>query len=208
MGNKRYTSDVAFTPQVKEEQEKRGSREGYQRMVEKNDWQTTVTPDLTAFLATTDSFYLATATADGQPYIQHRGGAPGFLRVIDEKTLGFADFSGNRQYLSIGNLAENARAHIFIMDYANKRRVKLWGTARVIENDEALLAQLTDNDNTGRPERVFLFEISAWDRNCPQHIPQKLSSADVQKITVQLQQKIALLEDENAELKSFLKPAT
>ena len=118
------------------------------------------------------SFYLATASADGQPYVQHRGGPPGFLRVVDERTLGFADFKGNRQYITTGNLAENGKAFIFIMDYAQRRRVKLWGRARVVEADAALLARLWPEGYEARPEQAILFEIEAWDTNCPQHIPQ------------------------------------
>ncbi|MEO1066087.1 MAG: pyridoxamine 5'-phosphate oxidase family protein [Pseudomonadota bacterium] len=199
-----YKSDIAFTPQVKREQEKRGSRDGYQRMVERNDWADTVTDDLYAFLQNANSFYLATATADGQPYIQHRGGPKGFLKVLDNKTLAFADFAGNKQYVSTGNLAENDKAYIFIMDYAGRRRVKLWGRARIVEDDPELLEKLTDPTYKGRPERVFVFEIAAWDRNCPQHIPQKVDVVDVQQAIGDLQARIAALEEENAELKTFL----
>jgi predicted pyridoxine 5'-phosphate oxidase superfamily flavin-nucleotide-binding protein len=126
------TSDIAFTPAVKAEQARRGSRQGYARMEEKGGWRSAITPDLAEFIAERDSFYLATASADGQPYVQHRGGPPGFLRALDERTLGFADFRGNRQYISAGNLAENPRAFIFLMDYPNRRRIKLWGRAEVV----------------------------------------------------------------------------
>ena len=138
----RPSSDVAFTPAVKAIQARRGSRDHYAKAEERGGWRTTITPDLADFLAEARSFYLATANADGQPYIQHRGGPPGFLRVIDERTLGFADFKGNRQYITTGNLAENPKAYIFVMDYAQRRRVKLWGRARVVEDDPALLARL------------------------------------------------------------------
>jgi uncharacterized protein len=166
------SSDVAFTPAVKAVQTRRGSRESYARMEAKGGFRTAVTPDLAGFLAQARSFYLATASADGQPYIQHRGGPRGFLRVVDERTLGFADFKGNRQYITTGNLAENERAYIFVMDYAQRRRVKLWGRARVVEDDPALLARLWPEGYAARPEQVLLFEIEAWDTNCPQHIPQ------------------------------------
>src|SRR5712692_1427013 len=136
------SSDVAFTPSVKAVQERRGSRSGYRKMEERGGWQTRVTPDLAAFLAERDSAYLATANAAGQPYVQHRGGPKGFIRVLDDRTLAFADYVGNRQYITAGNLAENNRAFLFLMDYAHQRRIKIWGTARVVENDPALMAKL------------------------------------------------------------------
>ena len=148
-------------------------------MEAKGGWRTAITPDLAGFLAEVRSFYLATASADGQPYIQHRGGPPGFLRVLDEHTLGFADFKGNRQYITTGNLAENTKAFIFVMDYAQRRRVKLWGRARVVEGDAALLARLWPEGYEARPEQVILFEVEAWDTNCPQHIPQMFHAEDV-----------------------------
>jgi predicted pyridoxine 5'-phosphate oxidase superfamily flavin-nucleotide-binding protein len=197
----RPSSDVAFTPAVKAFQEKRGSRAAYARMEAKGGWRTTVTPDLAGFLAQVRSFYLATASAEGQPYVQHRGGPPGFLRVIDEGTLGFADFKGNRQYITTGNLAENAKAFIFIMDYAQRRRVKLWGRARVVEGDAALLARLWPEGYEARPEQVILFEIEAWDTNCPQHIPQLFAAEDVANTVLQFQARIKELEAEVAALK-------
>ncbi len=136
------TSDVAFTPAVKAEQARRGSRAAYARMEEGEGWETRVTPELEDFLAERDSLYLGTASAAGQPYIQHRGGPPGFVRVVDEHTLGIADYAGNRQYISLGNLGENDRAFLFFMDYAHRRRIKVWGRARVVEGDAALLARL------------------------------------------------------------------
>jgi hypothetical protein len=190
----RPSSDVAFTPSVKAFQEKRGSRRAYAKMEARGGWRTTVTPDLAAFLAAARSFYLATASADGQPYVQHRGGPPGFLRVIDERTLGFADFKGNRQYITTGNLAENAKAFIFIMDYAERRRVKLWGRARIVEGDTGLLARLWPEGYEARPEQVILFEIEAWDTNCPQHIPQLFAAEDVARTLLKLQGRIKELE--------------
>ncbi|MEK9722325.1 MAG: pyridoxamine 5'-phosphate oxidase family protein, partial [Rhodospirillaceae bacterium] len=137
-------SDVAFTPSVKAEQAKRGSRDGYARRVEKRDWSDVVTPELAQFIAERDSFYLSTANADGQPYIQHRGGPAGFLKVLDDKRLAFADFAGNKQYVTLGNLADNPRAFIFLMDYANQRRIKIWGRAAAVKDDPNLLARLAD----------------------------------------------------------------
>jgi len=197
----RPSSDVAFTPVVKAFQEKRGSRAAYAKMEAKGGWRTTVTSDLAGFLAEVRSFYLATASAEGQPYVQHRGGPPGFLRVIDERTLGFADFKGNRQYITTGNLAENGKAFIFVMDYTQRRRVKLWGRARVVEGDAALLARLWPEGYEARPEQVIVFEIAAWDTNCPQHIPQLFAAEDVARTLTKLQGRITELEAELAALK-------
>jgi uncharacterized protein len=196
------SSDVAFTPAVKEVQERRGSRQSYAKMEARGGFRTAVTPDLAAFLGAVRSFYLATASTDGQPYVQHRGGPPGFLRVIDAHTLGFADFKGNRQYITTGNLAENPRAYIFVMDYAQRHRVKLWGRARVVEDDAALLARLWPEGYTARPEQIILFEIEAWDTNCPQHIPQMFHAEDVARTVVELQTRINQLEAEVAALKA------
>jgi predicted pyridoxine 5'-phosphate oxidase superfamily flavin-nucleotide-binding protein len=187
-------SDVAFTDTVKAVQRRRGSRDAYRRLEERGGWRTTVTDELADFLAERDSFYLATASAAGQPYIQHRGGPKGFLRVVDQRTLGFVDYAGNRQYITTGNLAENDRAFIFLMDYARRRRVKIWGRARVVEGDADLVARLTVEGGKGRPEQVILLEIEAWDTNCPQHIPQKLDAADVVPVVARLQARIAELE--------------
>lgn len=197
-----FVSDIAFTPQVKLEQEKRGSRAGYARMEQKGGWGNSVSGDLAAYLAERDSFYLATANAEGQPYIQHRGGKPGFLKVLDEKRLGFADFAGNKQYISIGNAAENAKAFIFAMDYRNRRRIKLWGTLTVIEDDPALMQQLVDSDYDATPERAFVFTLEAWDANCPQHITQRWSEAEVAPLIDAMQARIDELEAEIARLKA------
>ncbi|MBC8106394.1 MAG: pyridoxamine 5'-phosphate oxidase family protein [Anaerolineae bacterium] len=172
-------SNIAFTPAVKAIQERNGSRESYERMERSGGWETTVTPELAEFIAELDMFYLGTASAEGQPYIQYRGGAPGFLKVIDDHTLGFADFGGNGQYLTLGNLSENPKAFIFLMDYATSRRVKLWGTARVVANDPALLERLTDADYPGKVERAITFTIEAWDMNCPQHVHKRFSVRQV-----------------------------
>ena len=179
-----YASDVAFTPTVKAIQTQKGSREAYSKMEERG-WQTEVTPDLAAFLAGLDMFYLGTANAEGQPYVQYRGGPSGFLKVIDSCTLGFADFRGNRQYISMGNLSDNPKAFIFLMDYVNRNRVKLWGTARVVEDDAALLDGLADPAYSGRVERAILFHIETWDANCPQHIHRRIPERDVAALLVE-----------------------
>ena len=169
-------------------------------MEERGGWQTKVTPELEAFLADLDMFYLGTSNAEGQPYIQYRGGAPGLLKVIDEKTLGFADFGGNQQYISLGNLSENPKAFIFLMDYIHSRRIKLWGNAKVVEGDAGLEEKLRDPDYPGKVERVILFEIEAWDINCPQHIHKRFPQKQVAPVIEELQSKIADLE---AKLRSF-----
>jgi predicted pyridoxine 5'-phosphate oxidase superfamily flavin-nucleotide-binding protein len=190
----RYASDIAFTDTVKAEQSARGSRAQYERMEQSRGWPSTVTPDLAAFIADVRSFYLGTANAEGQPYIQHRGGPAGFLKVLDERTLGFADLAGNRQYITAGNLADNPRAFIFLMDYAHRRRVKIWGRARVVENDDELLSRL-------RPP-VGHAVAEPWDRNCPQHIPQLVPMEDVEAAVRTLQDRILLLEAELAQMRA------
>jgi predicted pyridoxine 5'-phosphate oxidase superfamily flavin-nucleotide-binding protein len=186
-------SDVAFSPAVKAVQMRRGSRAGYARMEERGGWSDRITPEL-AFIAARDSFYLGTASADGQPYIQHRGGPKGFLRVLDDRTLGIADYRGNRQYITTGNLAENDRAFLFLMDYANRRRVKVWGRARVVEDDPALLERLMPEGAAGRPEQAILITLEAWDVNCPQHITRRFDEAEVEQLVAPLRQRIAELE--------------
>lgn len=190
----RYRSDIAFTPAVKKVQEAKGSRATYARVEEGRGWQSRITPDLAEFLAGLDMFYLGTANAEGQPYIQYRGGTPGFLKVLDEQTLGFADFGGNRQYITLGNLSENPKAFIFLMDYATSQRVKLWGTARVVEDDPALVEQLRDPDYPGQAERAIVFTIEAWDINCPQHIHKRYPQRLVAPLIEELQGRIAELE--------------
>jgi predicted pyridoxine 5'-phosphate oxidase superfamily flavin-nucleotide-binding protein len=197
-------SDIAFTPTVKAIQERRGSRAAYHKMEQARGWHTAVTPEMATFIKERDSAYLATANAAGQPYVQHRGGPPGFIRVIDPRTLGFADYVGNRQYITTGNLAENDRAFLFLMDYAHQRRVKIWGRARVVENDPELMATLMPAGYDATPEQVILFAIEAWDMNCHQHIPRMVNVAAVAATIEQAEQRIAKLEAENARLRSEL----
>jgi len=191
------TTDVAFTSSVKALQAAKGSRASYARLEQRGGWDSRVTPELADFLAQRDSFYLATASADGRPYAQHRGGPPGFLRVLDERTLAFADFQGNRQYITLGNLAENDRAFIFLMDYARRRRVKIWGRARVVVDDPSIIERIADPAYPGRPEQAIVFTIEAWDTNCPQHIPERLDAAEVAAAIGGLRERIAALEEEN-----------
>lgn len=195
-------SDIAFTPSVKKEQEKRGSRAGYQKMEERGGWRDVVDDGLRDFIAARQSFYLGSVSSDGYPYIQHRGGKAGFLKVLDDRRLAFADFGGNKQYITLGNLADNAKAFIFLMDYRNKRRVKIWGHAEFIEDDDELLSSLADADYDGRPERAIVFTIDAWDSNCPQHIPQMWSEAEIAPVVNAMNARIEELEAEVAALKS------
>src|SRR5215813_275195 len=203
-----YPSDIAFTPAVKAVQTAKGSRAGYAK-AERRGWRTRVTPDLAEFLAGLDMFYLGTASAEGQPYLQYRGGSAGFLKVLDERTLAFADFGGNRQYVTIGNLSENPRAFLFLMDYVNQQRVKLWGTARVVEDDAELLQRLRDPDYPGTVERAIVFTLEAWDINCPQHIHQRFTQRQVQPVIDALQRRISELEAQLAQRQTEnLRPST
>lgn len=197
----RIVSDIAFTPAVKDAQRQRGSRKSYERMEQQGGWQESVTPELSAFIALRDSFYLANASRDGQPYIQHRGGPKGFLKVIDERTLGFADFGGNAQYISVGNLGENNKAFIFLMDYPNQRRIKIWGTAEIVEGNSALLKQMTDIGYRGKPQRSILLHIQAWDVNCPQHITPRWTENEFTPMVESLKSRIVALEQENQRLR-------
>ena len=197
-------SDIAFTPTVKALQTERGSRASFARMEERGGFRIAITDDLAAFLATVDTAYLATTNAAGQPYAQHRGGPKGFIRVVSTSTLAFADYTGNKQYISTGNLAENDKAFLFLMDYAHRRRIKIWGRARVVTDDAALIEQLMPQGYSAKPEQAILFEVEAWDMNCPQHIPQKIDVADVTAAVRQLEARIATLETENAALRAEL----
>ncbi len=198
---RKIPSDIAFTPAVKKIQTEKGSRSTYARMEQNRGWQTEVTPDLAEFLADLDMFYLGTASAEGQPYIQYRGGPPGFLKVLDSTTLAFADFGGNRQYITLGNLADNSQAFIFLMDYAHASRVKLWGRAEVIEDDPSLLERLSDPSYHARVERAIVFHLEAWDANCPQHIHKRFSQSQIAPVIKKLETRIAELETELATLR-------
>ncbi len=193
-------SDIFFSPAVKAVQAARGSRESYAKMAARGAFRTEINDDLIERLAAADSFYLATASADGQPYIQHRGGPPGFIRVLDKHRIAFADFRGNRQYISTGNLSENDRAQIFVMDYVNQRRVKIWGRATTTE-DPAIIAPLMPEGYRAQGEQAIVFTVDVWDLNCPQHIPIKLPLADVAPIVSDLRARVAELEAELARLR-------
>ena len=191
-----FSSDIAFTPSVKAVQARKGSRQAYRRMEERGSWQTRITPELAAFVEAQTSIFLATVSAEGQPYIQHRGGPVGFLRVLDDKTIGFVDYSGNRQYITQGNLSDNPKAQLFLIDYARRRRIKIWGEARVVEGDTELTAKLMPDGYKARPEQVILFTLSAWNANCSQHIPQRIEAADVAAALAERDKRIEMLEEE------------
>jgi len=195
------SSDVAFSPAVKAIQARRGSRSAYARQEESGGFETEVNGDLRDFLAQIETAFLATASKDGQPYVQHRGGPRGFIRAVDERTLGFIDFAGNKQYVSTGNLSENDRVCLFLIDYSARRRVKIWGRARTVPVTQALLKTLMPEGYRARPEQVVLLTVEAWDVNCPQHIPQKLDAAEVAEAVNKLRARVAELEAENLKLR-------
>ncbi|MGR4846105.1 pyridoxamine 5'-phosphate oxidase family protein (plasmid) [Rhizobium sp. WSM1274] len=199
---KHISSDVAFSSSVKEIQTRKGSRRSYARVEERGGWATAITPDLKDFIEKQISIFMATANKNCQPYIQHRGGPPGFLRVIDETTLGFADYVGNRQYITQGNLVDNDKAQLFLIDYGSRSRVKIWGRASVVEGNTALIDQLMPKDYQARPEQVILFHVEAWDANCPQHIPLRFEADEVLKSIESRDARIKELEAEIATLKS------
>jgi predicted pyridoxine 5'-phosphate oxidase superfamily flavin-nucleotide-binding protein len=196
-------SDLVFPPAVRKAQAERGSARHYENQVA-SGYPDTVTPDLAAFIAELDTAFLATVSENGAPYIQHRGGPKGFIKVVDDKTLGFADYRGNRQYITIGNLAGNDRAYLFLLDYANRRRIKVWGRARVVEGDDALIAKLFDDGYRAKPERVILFTIDAWDVNCSQHITARFSQAEIAEASKTLLERLSELEAENVALRAKL----
>jgi hypothetical protein len=199
-----FPSDVAFTPAVKQIQVRKGSRKAYARMEQGHGWRTRIEPELAEFIAQQQSFFLGTASADGQPYIQHRGGPAGFLRVLDEHTLAFADFQGNRQYISQGNLTENPKVQLFLIDYASRARIKIWGEAQVIEDDPRLIGSLLVAGYDARPEQAIVIRVTAWDRNCPQHIPQLFPAQEVAAALAERDAKITELEQELRQLKARL----
>ncbi|HSR63457.1 MAG TPA: pyridoxamine 5'-phosphate oxidase family protein [Gammaproteobacteria bacterium] len=182
---KEYTSDIAFTDTVKNIQKQEGSRDIYAHMEQRGGWEDRVTKQLADFIAQRDSFYMATVNGEGQPYIQHRGGPRGFLKVLDDKTLGFADFSGNRQYISYGNLVDNNKVCLFLMDYPNRKRIKVWGTAEVITGDDILNKQLTTSAYKATPERAFIIHVTAWDINCPKHITPRYTVEEIKALNLE-----------------------
>ena len=197
-----YSSDVAFTPTVKSVQTRNGSRRASAHMEESGSWETRITAELKEFIEAQTSVFFATANAEGQPYIQHRGGPTGFLHVLDDQTIAFADFVGNRQFITVGNLSENPKAHLFLIDYAHQQRIKIWGEARVVEGDAELTQRLLPQGYKARATQVILFKVSAWDANCPKHIPQRFEAADVATALVERDRRIEALESQLRQLRS------
>jgi uncharacterized protein len=196
-------SSVVFTPAAQAAQAERGSAKAYAARIAEG-FPDRVTPELAAFVAEQDTAFLATATKDGAPYIQHRGGPKGFIKVIDDRTLGFADYRGNRQYITLANLSENDHAYLFLIDPARRQRIKLWGRARVVENDHALIERLFDKGYKAKPERVILFTLEAWDVNCSAHIVTRFTEAEIENALAPVKQKLEALEAENTRLRAEL----
>lgn len=191
-----HFADIAFTPTVKKVQEELGSRKAYARMqgvTEATNHR--LTEAETGFLVARNSLYMATVSETGWPYVQHRGGPTGFVRVLDEGMIGFADFRGNRQYVSVGNLMTDDRVSLFFMDYPNKTRLKLFGRAKIIGlDDQELLSRLEIPDYRARVERGFIITVEGFDWNCPQHITERYTLDEVRALTTQLTTRIAELE--------------
>ncbi|BAY39699.1 pyridoxamine 5'-phosphate oxidase-related FMN-binding protein [Nostoc sp. NIES-2111] len=196
----RKFGEIAFTPEVQTAQEERGSQETYERYIANGPANDTVTPKIAEFIAQLEGFYLGTVSSNGYPYIQFRGGPPGFLKVLDEKTLGFADFSGNVQYITVGNLSGNDKAFLFLMDYRHRRRIKIWGRAEDIEGESSLLQQVQVPDYPAQVERAIIFHVEATSENCPQHIPIRYSETEVEAMLAPLQNRIAELEQQLKQL--------
>jgi predicted pyridoxine 5'-phosphate oxidase superfamily flavin-nucleotide-binding protein len=199
-------SDLVFPPAARRAQEQRGSAKAYTARVEQG-FPDKITEDLAQFIARMDTAFLGTVTENGSPYIQHRGGPRGFIKIIDEKTLGFADYRGNKQYITISNIENNNRAFLFLLDAASRSRIKIWGRLRAVEDDKALIEKLFDEGYRAKPERVLLFTIEAWDVNCSQHITERFTKEEIQGAVAQIQQKIVALETENAQLRAALNDA-
>lgn len=199
-----YASDVVFTDTVKAIQARKGSRAAYARMEAGGSWEQAITADLQREIEAQTSVFIATASADGQPYIQHRGGPAGFLRVIDRQTIGFVDYKGNRQFITTGNLRDNAKVHLFLVDYENRRRVKIWGTARIVEGDGELAARLFPHGYRAKWEQVILLTVAAWDINCSQHIPQMFHAYDVATTVQTFQARMKEMDEEITRLKARL----
>lgn len=200
----RAYANIAFTPSVKAEQSRYGSREAYARFEVGEDASDALTPRETEFIHARDSFYQATVSESGWPYVQFRGGPPGFLQVLDAKTIGYADFRGNRQYLSVGNFNVNERVALILMDYPNRRRLKIWGRARVIHEreDPQMIARLEMASYRAQVERGIVIAVEAYDWNCPQHIMPRFTTAEIAVQIAALEHKVGELEMENAQLRA------
>ena len=195
-------NDIVFTPAIRRAQERYGSRGKGAQLEARGRFARPITEDVAKFIALRDSCYFGTASADGRPYIQHRGGPRGFLKLLDSHTIGFADFRGNRHYISAGNLSENDRAYLFLTDYTAQARVKLWGRARAVDDDPELLERLRMPGYEATVERAIVFTIEAWDTNCDQHIPHLVHVDEVVEHLAAAKVRIEALEAEIARLKA------
>lgn len=200
----RKFGEIAFTPEVQAAQEQRGSRQTYERYIANGPNNDSITPKIEEFIAQLNGFYLGTVSSNGYPYIQFRGGPRGFLKVLDEKTLGFADFTGNVQYITVGNLSGNDKAFLFLMDYRHRKRIKIWGTAEYVEDNPALIERLRDSDYSAEVQGAILFHVEATSENCPQHIPIRYSETEVEAMMAPLQARIAELEQQLGESQDVL----
>lgn len=192
----RKFGDIAFTPEVKAAQEERGSRQTYEKYIANGPANDTITPKIAEFIAQLDGFYLGTVSSNGYPYIQFRGGPPGFLKVLDEKTLGFADFLGNVQYITVGNLSGNDKAFLFLMDYRHRKRIKIWGRAEYVEGNSEWIEQVKISGYPAEVERSIIFHVEATSENCPQHIPIRYPESEVEAMLAPLRDRIAELEQQ------------
>ena len=191
-------ADLTFTQSVREVQEARGSRAVYARMEGREDHNHLLGEQESAFIQARDSFYMATVSETGWPYVQHRGGPIGFVRVLDERTIGFADFGGNRQFVTVGNLRRDDRVALFLMDYPNRKRLKILGRVQLIDVASAQFGALGVQAGRAKMERGFLVQIEAFDWNCPQHITPRYTEAEIERL-------VAPLIEENRALKARLR---
>lgn len=206
----RAFAEIGFTPRVLAEQARQGSATAYAKFLSEGaDARDSIGPDEAAFIAQRDGFYQATVSETGWPYVQFRGGPRGFLKVLDEKTIAYADFRGNRQYLSVGNLKGEGRVALILMDYPNRRRLKVWGSATIVEaaDDPELIARLHDAGYKARPERAVVITVAAFDWNCPQHIPERYTLEELEPAFAQIRAELTRLREENARLKGEAVPS-
>ncbi len=200
----RAFAEIGFTPSVRAEQARQGSADAYARFLAPDaDGGDRLGEREAAFIAERDSVYQATVSETGWPYVQHRGGPSGFLKVLDDKTIAYADFSGNRQYISVGNLNTDDRVSLILVDYPNRRRLKIWGRVRLIDKAEQpdLIKRLHDAQYRARPERAAIITVEAFDWNCPQHIPQRMTIEEFEPVVAPLRDEITRLTAENEALK-------
>ena len=203
----RAFAEIAFTPAVRDVQKKRGSAQAYDKfLADEAPADNTLGDAESAFITARDGFYQATVSETGWPYVQFRGGPRGFIKVLDEQTIAYADFRGNRQYVSTGNLGGDERISLILIDYPNRRRLKIYGRVELVnaDDDPELIAKLHNEGYKAKVERAVVITIEALNWNCPSHIPQRLTLDEMQPVLAQLQQEIASLKAENAELKQFL----